>query len=397
MEGCTFVSPPVAAHAGRFNLREGDILIALTGYIGEVAIVKNCDLPAVLNQRVGLFSVLDRSRLDNGFLFQLLRSPGVRDSLKGLGYGSAQPNVSPTLIQSATIPLPPLAVQQSVARFLGTLDDKIELNRRMNETLEAMAQALFKSWFVDFDPVRAKLEGRWRRGQSLPGLPAEHYDLFPDQMVDSELGEIPEGWEVTELGKVTGAVGGTTPSTKVPSYWEGGSHCWATPKDLSTLPSPVLLETERKITDAGLQRIGSGLLPAGTLLLSSRAPIGYLAIAEVPVAVNQGFIAMPPEPGISNLFLLHWCAAFHELISNFANGSTFLEISKRDFRQIPIARPLASVMSAFDRVASALHTRLVSIERESRTLHDLRDSLLPRLISGEIRVADAEREVERVA
>ena len=102
------------------------------------------------------------------------------------------------------IPLfvPPLSEQRVIAHVLGTLDDKIELNRRMNETLEEMARALFKSWFVDFDPVRAKMEGRWRRGESLPGLPAEHYDLFPDRLVDSELGEIPEGWEVKTLGDV---------------------------------------------------------------------------------------------------------------------------------------------------------------------------------------------------
>ena len=98
--------------------------------------------------------------------------------------------------------LPPLAEQRAIAHVLGTLDDKIELNRRMNETLEAMARALFKSWFVDFDPVRAKMDGRWRRGESLPGLPAEHYDLFPERLVDSELGEIPEGWKIGMLGDV---------------------------------------------------------------------------------------------------------------------------------------------------------------------------------------------------
>ena len=128
--------------------------------------------------------------------------------------------------------------------------------------------------------------GRWRRGESLPGLPAEHYDLFPDRLVPSELGHIPEGWDVKALGEVTDVVGGTTPSTKVTEYWEGGTHWWATPKDLSSLSSHVLLDTDRKITDAGLAKVGSGLLPPGTVLLSSRAPIGYLAISEEPVAIK---------------------------------------------------------------------------------------------------------------
>ena len=202
MEDCAYISPTVASQAGRFNLQEGDILIALTGYIGDVALVRNRDLPAVLNQRVGLFSDLDESRLNNSFLFQLLRNPDMRESIEGLGYGSAQPNISPTLIHSVTIPLPPLPEQRAIAHVLGTLDDKIELNRRMNATLEEMARALFKSWFVDFEPVRAKMEGRWRPGESLPGLPAHLHHLFPDRLVDSALGEVPEGWEVRALGEV---------------------------------------------------------------------------------------------------------------------------------------------------------------------------------------------------
>ena len=310
--------------------------------------------------------------------------------------GSTFPNVSAR--QLAEIPYPSLdkSEQRAIAHVLGTLDDKIELNRRMNEMLEAMARALFKSWFVDFEPVQAKLEGRWRRGESLPGFPAEHYDLFPDRLVDSELGEIPEGWEVKALGEVVDVMGGTTPSTKVTEYWEGGTHCWATPRDLSGLSSPVLLDTERKITDAGLDKIGSGLLPPGTLLLSSRAPIGYLAICEEAVAVNQGFIAMPPSKKVSNLFLLHWCSTYHEEIVNHANGSTFLEISKGNFRRIPLVMPGVALMTAFDRSARALYKRIALNERESRALAVQRDALLPGLVSGKVRVGDADKFLKAV-
>ena len=281
--------------------------------------------------------------------------------------------------------LPPLEEQRAIAHVLGTLDDKIELNRRMNETLEGMARALFKSWFVDFEPVRAKMEGRWRRGESLPGMPAEVYDLFPGRLVGSEVGEVPEGWEVRALGEVTEVVGGTTPSTKIAEYWDGGIHCWATPKDLSALSSPVLLDTERKITDAGLAKIGSGLLPPGTVLLSSRAPIGYLAISEEPVAINQGFIGMPPGDSMSNLFLLNWCHIFRDAILNYANGSTFLEISKSDFRRISTVIPGQAVMHVFNSCAGPLYERIVSNERESAALVIQRDVLLPELVSGEMR------------
>ena len=219
---------------------------------------------------------------------------------------------------------PPIAEQRAIAHILGTLDDKIELNRRMNETLEAMARALFKSWFVDFDPVRAKAKARPRPANALA-------DLFPDSFEDSELGEIPKGWRVGSIGDLATIVGGSTPNTANAAFWETGPHFWATPKDLSLLASPILLSTERQISDAGLAQVSSGLLPAGTVLLSSRAPIGYLAINEVLVAINQGFVAMLPKESVSNLFLLMWASAFHDEIVSRANGSTFLEISKANF------------------------------------------------------------------
>ena len=286
--------------------------------------------------------------------------------------------------------LPPLPEQRAIAHILGTLDDKIELNRRQNETLEAMARALFKAWFVDFEPVRAKMEGRWQRGQSLPGLPAHLYDLFPDRLVESELGEIPEGWRHSTIGEEVTVCGGSTPSTKEPEFWEGGQHCWATPKDLSALKFPVLLDTDRKITDAGLAKISSGLLPVGTVLLSSRAPIGYLAIAEVPTAINQGFIAMKCDGALPNVFVLPWCRESMDVIVGNANGSTFQEISKSNFRPLRVVVPSDPVLTSFTRLAVSLYRQLAENERESRSLAQLRDTLLPKLISGELRVPDAE-------
>jgi type I restriction enzyme S subunit len=283
------------------------------------------------------FYVIDEDPQILRFKYYLLKSLG----LDRMNADSAVPGLNREAAHGRKVRIPPLPEQRAIAHILGTLDDKIELNRRMSETLEALARALFKSWFVDFDPVRAKMEGRWQRGESLAGLPAHLYALFPHRLVDSELGEIPEGWEVKPVGDLAEVVGGSTPKTERTEYWEGGTHHWVTPKDLSGLSMPVLLDTERKVTDAGLAQISSGLLPKGTVLLSSRAPIGYLAIAEVPVAVNQGFIAMKPRPGTSNLFLLRWANAAHGEIVSHANGSTFLEISKASFRPICTVAPAA--------------------------------------------------------
>ena len=141
---------------------------------------------------------------DTGFLFWFLAQDHIVDYLHSIAENStsAYPSIRPSDLEHLELSLPPLPEQRAIGHILGTLDDKIEMNRRMNETLEAMARALFKSWFVDFEPVRAKMEGRWLRGESLPGLPVEHYDLFPDRLVPSEVGEIPDGWEVKALGEL---------------------------------------------------------------------------------------------------------------------------------------------------------------------------------------------------
>ena len=212
--------------------------------------------------------------------------------------GSAQPSLNRNYIHPIPLTFPGKREQDAIAELLGSLDDKIELNQRMNDTLEAMAREIFRDWFVDCGPTRAKAEGR------AAYLAPELWDLFPDTLTDECK---PEGWDTSEIGKEVDAVGGATPSTKEPMYWEDGEYCWATPKDLSKLSAPVLLDTDRKITSAGLVKISSGLLPTGTVLLSSRAPIGYLAISEVPTAVNQGFIAMVCEKRLPNIFVLFWC------------------------------------------------------------------------------------------
>jgi type I restriction enzyme S subunit len=255
----------------------------------------------------------------------------------------------------------------------------------MNRTLEAMAQALFRSWFVDFDPVRAKAEGRQPEG-----MDAETAALFPSRLVHSELGEIPEGWIVRPVGDVVSVCGGSTPSTSEPSYWEGGSINWTTPKDLSRLEASILLKSERQITERGLATISSGLLPSGTVLLSSRAPIGYVALTEIPTAVNQGFIAMRCEGVLPNYYMLNWTLRNVERIKERANGSTFMEISKSNFRPLPVVVPQAEVLRGFVQVVGPLYRRVTTNLRESQALADLRDLLLPKLLSGEVRVRDAE-------
>ncbi len=377
------------ARVGNKISQPGDVVFTSKGTVGRFAFVRPKTKRFVYSPQLCFWRSLDREKIDPRFLYYWMYGREFFIQFKGVaGQTDMAEYVSLTDQRRMHITLPDVDEQRAIGHILGALDDKIELNRRMNETLEAMARALFKSWFVDFDPVRAKAEGRDT------GLPKHIADLFPDSFEDSELGEIPRGWEIKSIGDLADVVGGTTPSTKERSYWEGGTRAWATPKDLSGLSVPVLLDTERRITDAGLSQIGSGLLPKGTVLLSSRAPIGYLAIAEIPVAVNQGFIAMVPKAGTSNLFLLFWASVTHEEIISRANGSTFLEISKANFRPITVVAPWAPVMIAFDRLVRPTYERIVECACESRTLAQLRDTLLPRLTAGDIHVNEVQQRTE---
>lgn len=254
--------------------------------------------------------------------------------------------------------------------------------------LEQIAQTIFRSWFVDFDPVRAKQAGR-----NPEGIDEETAALFPDSLEESELGIVPRGWKVMTLGEVVEAVGGTTPDTKNPDYWSPEEHSWTSPKDLSGLQAPVLLRTERKISAAGLAKVSSGLLPKGTLLMSSRAPIGYLAITNTPMAINQGYIAMPPGSSLPPPYMLFWCQQNMEEIKNLANGSAFMEISKKAFRPIPVLVPDEPVLAEFVSIANSTLKRVIVNEEQTQILADLRDTLLPRLISGKLRLPEAEEMV----
>ena len=387
-----------------YLLRVGDVVIGMDGSkVGKnFAAVSPSDGTCVLAQRVA--RVRGGKSLEQNFLRYVICNTRFTEYVQSIHTGTSIPHISKRQIESFEVPHPPYDQQVAVSSLLKSLDDRIALLRETNATLEAIAQAMFKSWFVDFDPVHAKQQGRAPEGMSeaipargtpvcAPGVPPDPSAaaaLFPDSFEESELGLVPRGWKVVPVGDVVESVGGGTPDTKEPSYWEGGVHCWTTPKDLSGIQAPVLLTTERKLTDKGLAKVSSGLLPAGSLLLSSRAPIGYLAIAQVPMAINQGYIGMLTNSQLPPLFMLFWCRQNMEIIKGRANGSTFMEISKKAFRPIPAVVPPASVIDEFMQIAGAMFERIVSNEQQAQTLATLRDTLLPRLISGQLRIENIE-------
>jgi type I restriction enzyme S subunit len=376
--GLAFISEDQAKKLDNVKVESGDVLLNITGdSVARVCQAFDQFLPARVNQHVAIIRPKP-SEFDARFLRYFLASPAQQDYMLGLAAAGATRNaLTKGMIESFQVPCPPLQVQQSIADVLAGLDDRITLLRETNTTLEAIAQALFKSWFVDFDPVHAKSQGR-----APEGMDEATAALFPDSFEESELGVVPKGWSVIAIGDAIESVGGATPDTKAIEYWEPAQHHWTTPKDLSGITSPVLLSTERKLSDIGLKKISSGLLPVGSLLMSSRAPIGYLALAQVPVAINQGYIAIPPGGKLSPLFMYFWCRSNMENIKGRANGSTFMEISKKAFRPIPALLPTQAVLNAFDAVADQLFARIAENEKQARSLASIRDILLPRLISG---------------
>lgn len=369
----------------RANPQPFDVVLSRRCNPGETAYVRP-GMKFALGQNLVLLRA-DGKRVRPAFLRWMVRSPYWWAEInKFLNVGAVFDSLRCADVPKFSLPLPPLSQQDTAASLLGALDDKIDLNRRMNETLEAMAKELFKDWFVDFGPTRAKTDGR------TPYLAREIWTIFPDRL-DTE--NKPEGWTPSTIGEEVTVVGGTTPSTKEPAYWDG-DFAWATPKDLSSLRAPVLLKTERQITRAGLSQIGSGLLPVGSVLLSSRAPIGYLVISLVPTAINQGFIGMICDRRLSNIFVWLWTHANMDTIHQKANGSTFQEISKTNFRPIPCLIASPNILKAFDAILNPIFDRIGANAHEAVALTTTRDFLLPKLMSGEIRIRDAEKLVEKV-
>ena len=365
--------------------KPGSLAISKSGTIGRLGLLGDhmCGNRAVINIKPKPNSV-------PRYLFFVLRH--LRPTIETLAEGSVQKNLYVSVLSNLDVPAPPKELQQAIADILGVLDDRITLLRETNTTLEAIAQALFKSWFVDFDPVHAKMQG------SAPeGMDEATAALFPDSFEESELGDVPKGWQVMPIGDAVETVGGATPDTKAPEYWEPAVHHWTTPKDLSGIASPVLLSTERKLSDAGIKKISSGLLPVGSLLMSSRAPIGYLALTQVPMAINQGYIAIPSGGRLSPLFMLFWCQTNMDNIKGRANGSTFMEISKKAFRPIPALVPSPAVLDAFEGVVLHLFARLVENEKQAQSLASIRDVLLPRLISGQLQLSEVGQLEESLA
>lgn len=285
--------------------------------------------------------------------------------------------------------VPPLVDQQAIACVLGALDDKIELNRRLNRALAGMVRAIFQSWFVDFDPVRAKAAGR-----APAGLSPEIAALFPAAFDDSALGPIPEGWRTGSVLEIADLLSGGTPTTSEPSYWDGPIP-WASAKDVSQCGEAFLLETERYITQAGLDNSATQIIPAlSSVVVARGATTGRLTMFGADIAMNQTCYALRSKSGTPR-FLYQLLIREMDALVHAAHGSVFDTITTATFRASRVCLPDLPIIQQFEKSVRGIFDLILNTQQQSRTLAALRDALLPKLISGELRVPDAERIVGR--
>ena len=363
LSGATFISQGAYDRLGNGKIEQGDILFCLRGSLGKIGLAKGIQKGAIASS---LVIIRPKQNVSRDFLYYILSGSTGKTIARELDNGSVQGNLSVRELKQVEIDLPSPQEQKAIAHILGTLDDKIELNRKTNETLEAMAKALFKSWFVDFDPVRAKAEGR------STGLPAEISDLFPDSFEDSELGEIPSGWEVGGLEEflvlqrgfdlpASQRIKGAYPV--VAASGVSGTHN----EPMAFAPGVV---TGRSGVLGKVFYIQTDFFPLNTTLWAKEfrlaTPIyGYFLLCDIDFAV-------------------------------FNAGSAVPTLNRNHLGSLRFPLPPKALVVSFTDVAVDLMKKKEGIVAETSNLSATRDALLPKLISGEIRIPDAEKMLEEV-
>ncbi len=359
VDGIARIGDRDASRLRRYLVRKGDIVYSRRGDVEKRALIGPCEDGWLCG--TGCLRIrLGENGADPGYASYYLGHPAVRQWIVRHAHGATMPNLNTAILSACPFVVPPIAEQRAIAHILGTLDEKIELNRRMNATLEALARALFRSWFVDFDPVRAKMAGRDT------GLPKEIADLFPDRLVDSELGEIPEGWTVSELGDMIELAYGKALKAEsrnaaggVPVFGSNGQIGW---------------HGEALVQRPGIV-VGRKGNP-GTVTLSSA---GFFPI-------DTTFYVLPKHDRHECLYFLFFALQAQDLPS-VAADSAVPGLNRNLAYMNKQLRPPTSVVACFDGHVGAMYARRREASAESRVLVSLRDSLLPRLVSGELRVS----------
>lgn len=278
----------------------------------------------------------------------------------------AVPGVNRNYLHMMKVTIPPLPTQQKIAAILSAYDDLIENNTRRIKILEEMAQALYREWFVNF---------------RFPG----HEGL---RMVESELGLVPEGWDVQTVEETFSITGGGTPSTKAPEYWENGEINWYSPTDLTSSGTMFMDCSGNQINESGLKNSSAKLFSPFSVMMTSRATLGVISINTTDACTNQGFITCIPNEHFPLYTLYHWLKENVETFNSLGTGSTFKEITKGVFKTIQLVVPPPEISSQFEQTVQPLAFQILNLQRKNNNLRRTRDLLLPKLISGEFDVSE---------
>ncbi|MBD1890479.1 restriction endonuclease subunit S [Coleofasciculus sp. FACHB-SPT9] len=361
-----------------YVLSPGDVIVTMTDLskdgdtLGYSARIPESTNRFLHNQRLGLVSTISK-RADINFIYWLLRTSPYQKTIVNSCSGSTVKHTSPSKIKDYKFLLPPITEQVAIDEVLSSFERKIENLRGQNETLEVIAQTLFKHWFVDFE---------------FPNEDRKPYKSSGGKMVRSVLGEIPVGWRVGKLGDVVETLGGGTPSTTMSEYWENGNIPWYSPTDLTRSKTLFSLGSEKKITKLGLEKSSAKLFPKYSLLLTSRATIGEITINTQDACTNQGFITIVPNQTFSVYFLYGWLLTQISLIKQLASGSTFPELSKSTFRNFSFLIPDSARLAKYDKTIKPIFQKIENNINQIQTLTKTRDVLLPKLMSGKLRITE---------
>jgi type I restriction enzyme, S subunit len=344
--------------------KTGDLILAREAPIGNVAIIPS-NLKVCLGQRTVLIRANGNDIVPN-YLVYLMLGDEIQAKIHSLSNGATVHHFNMADIRNLELPdLPSLPIQRKIADILSAYDDLIENNTRRIAILEEMAQSLYQEWFVKFRfPGHEKVE-----------------------MVESEMGLVPEGWKPEVIGNVVQILGGGTPSTKIAEYWDDGNVIWYSPTDLTSTGTMFISDSAKKITHLGLQQSSARLFPAYSVMMTSRATIGVTAINTTSACTNQGFIICIPNDTLSAYQIYHWLVENKQKIIGLASGATFKEINRATFKKLPTLLSDEATSKKFNDMVSPIYKEVENLIARNANLRLTRDLLLPKLISGEIDVS----------
>ena len=372
--GIARISDEDVERLSRHKLCEGDIVFSRRGDVTRRSYITKDEEGWLCG--TGCMLIRPRhEKLLNEFLALFFSLPQFKDYITLNAVGATMPNLNTKILQNIPLFLPSRATQRKIVAVITAYDDLIENNTRRIAILEEMAQAIYREWFVNF---------------RFPG----HENV---KLVDSPLGQIPEGWEVSPVSEVFETLGGGTPSKKVDKYWDGGDITWFAPSDLTKSGNMYSASSGACITEAGLKKSSAKLFPAYSVMLTSRATIGVLSINTVPGCTNQGFITCVPNERVSALQIFFWLREQNDKILNVATGATFKEITKGNFRKFPFLLPPSDIAEQFNGIVAPFGRNIEVLIQKQKNLRTTRDLLLPKLISGKLDVEDLDIDVGMTA